>query len=332
MINLVIDNYAKEKISILSFIAVFLFCTSCESNENDKLEDRESVTMSDKLINKEEQSFKVASTIEPIEIKGSEGTVLRIPANSLVNEETGDLYDGECTLKLQEFYSLSDMLLGNLNTQTSDDKLLSSGGMVYIEVLDSNSQCLTMREETSYQLQFPKQEKTSQLDMRLFYGDLNKTEQIEWIESESNLLLTDQVWGLNDSIVGSNNMYEGTVDNFIFYGAKFGWINCDAFVNFDNEKLLSKIIVNDPSNSFHRIIDKKSMSIGVLYQERKKGSYEFTKLQKGGRYWLLSMNKDGSNYYYDLREVKLTEKVNQVNPEYSKVDLKTLRKKLESLN
>lgn len=324
-----------KKINNIGFVILIAGIVSCnvggnESAKDNKLEGNRSFTMEDALYQVSEQQFNTSS-IEQIEIKGNEGTILKIPANSLVDEKTGELYEGECTVELQEYYTLSDMLLRGLNTQTVDGQLLSSGGMVYIEILDSNEQCLVMREDRAYEIQFPKQEKTSELDMNLFYGNSNNEGQIEWEESDQSLEFSGlELAGLVDSIEIVS--YEGTVDYFIFNGTDFGWMNCDAFVNLWDKKQICKLTINDKIESYHRIIDQKTMSIGVLYQERTEKGYEFSKLQRGRDYWLLSMNTDGTDYYYDLKEIKPTEKINEVSPTYAKVDLETLKEKLSELN
>lgn len=89
----------------------------------------------------QEFSFQIS---ENTTITGAQGTVLQIPANAFVNS-VGLTVEGTVTLVLQEAYTYKDMILQNLAT-TSNDQLLETGGMLYLEAKDATGNILKLRE------------------------------------------------------------------------------------------------------------------------------------------------------------------------------------------
>ena len=71
-----------------------------------------------------------------ITVYGAEGTIIDIPARAFQNAKGIEVTDVKVSLK--EAYSFSDMLSNNLTTM-SDNKLLETGGMLFIEVHDANN-------------------------------------------------------------------------------------------------------------------------------------------------------------------------------------------------
>jgi hypothetical protein len=94
-----------------------------------------------------------------------EGTILRIMANSFLHSDTNEIANGTVKLKVTEYYTLADMLLANLSTQ-SNEQILETGGMVYIEAY-SQEQPLKLNKEIS--IEIPTKDKKK--DMQLFTGE-----------------------------------------------------------------------------------------------------------------------------------------------------------------
>jgi len=65
-------------------------------------------------------------------IKGEKGTELTIPKNTFTDAQ-GNVVTGTITVQLKEALSISDIVTGGLTT-TSNGEILSSGGMLYINV------------------------------------------------------------------------------------------------------------------------------------------------------------------------------------------------------
>lgn len=113
----------------------------------------------------QEFSFQAA---ENTIITGAKGTILQIPANCFVNSK-GISPEGTVTLVLQEAYTYKDMILQNLAT-TSNDQLLETGGMLYLEAKDAAGDILKLREGANISAQMAST--TSRLPrMQTFEGD-----------------------------------------------------------------------------------------------------------------------------------------------------------------
>lgn len=109
-----------------------------------------------------------------VTITCKEGTKLTIPAKSFVDAKTKKLVRGKINLEVTEFYKLSDMLLANLTTK-SDDNVLETGGMLYLNANKKGSK-LKLKKGKHIQVVFNNKEKE---DMQLFYGE-ELSEGVNW--------------------------------------------------------------------------------------------------------------------------------------------------------
>ncbi|GAB1855327.1 hypothetical protein MHTCC0001_01600 [Flavobacteriaceae bacterium MHTCC 0001] len=112
---------------------------------------------------KKAQSFKIAVQSDTI-ITCKEGTTLKIKANTFT-KSNGALVTGKIDLNIAEYYKLSDILLANLSTK-SDDKLLETGGMLFVEAIQGQEQ-LKVNPATPIEISFSKKKD----DMQLFSGN-----------------------------------------------------------------------------------------------------------------------------------------------------------------
>lgn len=127
---------------------------------------------------------------ENFEMTLKEGTKISIPKDAFIDVKTGKLVSGQIDLKIKEYYKLSDILLANLST-TSNDRLLETGGMLYIEA-NKNGSKLKLKPEKELQIVFNNSGKEN---MQLFEGE-KKDDNINWIlsnEVETNV--TDELIG-----------------------------------------------------------------------------------------------------------------------------------------
>ena len=76
------------------------------------------------------QKYSVNSSSEK-KIKCLQGTEISIPENVFTANGT-DVYEGELTFAVTEYYSMADILMAKLHT-LADSGILESGGMVYLE-------------------------------------------------------------------------------------------------------------------------------------------------------------------------------------------------------
>jgi hypothetical protein len=123
---------------------------------------------------KKEAQIIAVNTEEAIKITLEEGTIISIPKDAFIDEKTGVQVAGEIQLQIKEYYKLSDILLANLSTK-SDDRLLETGGMLYVEANKSGSK-LKLNPNKPLNIVFNNSGKDN---MQLFEGETNDNS-INW--------------------------------------------------------------------------------------------------------------------------------------------------------
>ena len=136
------------------------------------------------------QFFKINS-LRDTSLVGEEGTIITIPENAFTIS-----FDEPLTVKLKEYYKMSDIVFSNLTTQTTDNKIIETGGMVHLEVERENGEKLKLKEDKSVGLKFPFKEKKE--GMKLFKGVKREDDKILWEESKAELAVETQQYGLAD--------------------------------------------------------------------------------------------------------------------------------------
>jgi hypothetical protein len=128
-------------------------------------------------------------------LEGAKGTVLQIPPNSFVNQNN-EVVEGLINFALIESYSYNDMLTQNLSTK-SGGELLETGGMVYLEAKDSNSNELALKKGSIISTSMASEEALL-TGMEGFNGVQDSVGNIEWVPTgqpatsiANNLLLPE---------------------------------------------------------------------------------------------------------------------------------------------
>lgn len=138
-----------------------------------------------KQFDKPEQIFTVKSD-EDKTITCEEGTKITVNANSFVTE-TGKPVKGDIKIQLKEYYKTSDMLLANLTT-TSNDEILETGGMIYIEAFNNGEKC-ELKKGATIEIAFPTKDKKD--DMELFTGNWTSDE-LNWTAGRTQFVITKE--------------------------------------------------------------------------------------------------------------------------------------------
>ncbi len=126
------------------------------------------------LSNKKFQYFNINSSKDET-IKGAEGTEITFKANSFNVPKNSAI-----KIRLKEYYKMSDIAFSNLTTETSDGKLLETGGMIYVDALANNKK-VDLKKDTFFDIKFPFDK--NKKDMILFDGK-TKSKAIVWEESQ----------------------------------------------------------------------------------------------------------------------------------------------------
>lgn len=119
------------------------------------------------------------------EVIGAEGTRLQIAPNSFVTAD-GTTATGKVEFVLQEAYSYSSMLLQNLPTMAGD-KLLETGGMLYVEARDAAGRQLKLKEGQQIQAVMASEE-ASLPDMQTFEGEKKADGTVNWVATNQAVL------------------------------------------------------------------------------------------------------------------------------------------------
>jgi hypothetical protein len=108
---------------------------------------------------------------------GAEGTTIWVPAQALV-APTRELGSAELVeFRLQEFYSLPDILLNNLSTNSSQG-LLETGGMLHLEARTRAGELCRLRPGTELLIRMPAVRPKA--DMQLFTGVRTPRHRLDW--------------------------------------------------------------------------------------------------------------------------------------------------------
>lgn len=96
-----------------------------------------------------------------------EGTVLKIEQGTFVSSAETNPVSDDITLMIKEYYSISDIILGNLSTQ-SGGNILETGGMIFIQAFNNDNECF-IKDGKSIEISFPFDKHKK--DMMLFSGN-----------------------------------------------------------------------------------------------------------------------------------------------------------------
>jgi len=112
-----------------------------------------------------------------------EGTILKIPAGTFAIKGEPIPVMGVLEISVREYYSVSDIIFGNLTTQYGE-ALLESGGMINIEVRDNGNICSVVPGK-SYEIGFPDKNNCNKMEM--FEGIQNGRDKIVWQHPDKRL-------------------------------------------------------------------------------------------------------------------------------------------------
>ncbi|UOR04742.1 energy transducer TonB [Hymenobacter aerilatus] len=123
------------------------------------------------------------------EVRGREGTVVRIPAGALVNSR-GEPARGPVFVELKECYGLADRLLSNIVSETTDDQLMIPGGAVLVHVTGSG-QPLHLAEGHTVQVELPA---ATRATAQLYHGRGGRRQPIRWVAAGPESVVDNQIY------------------------------------------------------------------------------------------------------------------------------------------
>ncbi len=156
------------------------FATSGNSNSRVKRREvrgqfRDLEELRKEFVSKEE-GFEVSAD-EEIEIVGKQGTRIYVPKEGLLRSN-GEIVTGKVRIQLIECYNNVSFFAHQLNTTTTSDELLESGGMIRVIALQDGD-TLTNAPMQPMTVCFPKNG-TDKPGMRSFLGEENSEGGMDW--------------------------------------------------------------------------------------------------------------------------------------------------------
>jgi OmpA family len=129
---------------------------------------------------KDGQTFTInASATETMTVETAQQTRLVFPPDAF------DVpINTPISIKIKEFYRIEDIIAQNLTTQTTDGRLLVSGGMVYVEAKTRDGKTLTPKK--NYTLVMPRQMPTAMSPYEAAIPENSETQMQQFVVNGSN--------------------------------------------------------------------------------------------------------------------------------------------------
>lgn len=167
-------------IGLLSLTIAFTSCKTDPKNEQTNTEFGNIPTElidSLKSIGQDIQQNQIDPTIDNV-IKGKNGTVIYIAANSLVDEK-GTPVASKTIIELKEHYSIADYITSNLQT-VHNNEILQTQGMIYFSAKNADVATLKIDKSKPIRIEFPVKEKID--EAKIFTGKRDENGNLNWSE------------------------------------------------------------------------------------------------------------------------------------------------------
>jgi hypothetical protein len=121
------------------------------------------------------QTFLVDAAKDTV-VVGRKGTRIKFPKNCFV-DSTGKEIKGQVEITLKEFNNIRDFISNRLSTTTTDGRILSSSGMVFLDARAGNSS-LRLKDASPLTIMFPRIVDSDIAN--LFSGQAGENDEIQW--------------------------------------------------------------------------------------------------------------------------------------------------------
>jgi hypothetical protein len=287
----------KKQTHINYIISIFLVALSISCSQevsNDKSNVINYKEFDDKIQiggKKTAQLFQFRSSRDTI-ILCVEGTEIEFIFSESIKAENNSI-----NVEIKEFYELNDMLLNNLSTEM-DSGYIETGGMLHLSIRDSNNTELTA-DEVTCKIKFAGTEKKG---MQLFTG-VSQGYEVKW-NSNSGYIIA------NENDTAEIRIQAEMIRNRKYFDVfKFGWINCDRFINIEQKENLT---IKSSQKDLHNIsvfVVLKSFSSILMSSFDKKKEVNFIGLPKNEIVTVIFLARKKDVLYYNIIDHKLNGEV-----------------------
>jgi hypothetical protein len=309
-------------------VCLILFACNSENkveNEQQTKEntDKDTVSILTAFISKQElsiQTFEI-NTSKQQTIQGKQGTVIYFPMDCFGKMQ------GKVKIELIECYSIQDMLLNGLSTETTDGNLLETDGMIYLNALNEKGDTLKIK-QGKVKVKMPtKQEKHGikyfegvENNNTIIWNLSNEKLKVEYsitsintTESKSNPQVTNpQVTNPeNDTIrqaqhktgqsqiVIDKKIKNENLVNYVFSISKMGWQNCDRFIEGETKQLTVNVPKESTGASYYLVL--KNYNSSALPRQTTDGKLSFI-IPINEPYTIVALSSKGEDIYFNMMD------------------------------
>jgi hypothetical protein len=282
----------KNKSLLITVSLISLF--SCNTKNSKKITDGNSSI--NNIIKQEQISLAKEFSLKPQifyidptksnEIRGENGSVIIFPNHSF------DRTIGKLKVELIECYSVIDMLLNNLTTETEENKILETFGMINLQVTSTNGDTIK-KIDNKILIKIPASNKVkskvnifsgkenngfkkwelTNTQITLINNSIKKDAPYNDIIENTEVIIFEGDQDDYDSIYGKQNKrilpkktkiskendikIKGIKDeNLIYYSfqtSNFGWINVDSFLEKDTKEIKINVNKSDVNSKYQLV-------------------------------------------------------------------------------
>jgi hypothetical protein len=223
-------------------------------------------------------------------INGNQGTIVTFPAQCFGKVQ------GLVKIELIECYSIQEMILNGLSTQTTDGKLLESDGMIYLNALNEKGDTLEIM-QGKVKVQMPTKQRKENIQIfegintssgitwdltneKLKIGEIsniikqnqNNGPQIEVEDPEHNFTIQPKT-GQSQIVIDKQIKNEFLV-NYVFNITEMGWINCDRYIEGETQDLFVSVGKEQENVSIYLVLDKRNSNVMPRNPKAVNGKFE----------------------------------------------------------
>lgn len=301
---------------VIFAVCINLVLFSCDSETNHE-STQQTIIETEKDISSVLSSFypKRRESIQIFEIniskrqivKGIHGTIVSFPMNCF------GVTHGKVKIELIECYSIQEMLLNGISTETTDGKLLESDGMIYLNAFNEKGDKLLIKNGKVNILMPTKKRKE---DIQIFEGvensnkiiwnlsdvKINQNSQKKNHKKEDNIeyvACCDDSIMSNKSIVINKQIKNENLVNYVFSISKMGWQNCDRFIEGETKQLIVNVPKESTGASYYLVL--KNYNSSALPKQTTDGKLSFI-IPKNEPFTIVAISSKGEDIYFNMMD------------------------------
>jgi hypothetical protein len=309
-------NYLYKSIFVFVVSLVLFSCNSKNEAKNEQQTtgeaEKDKATVLTAYNSKKGQNIQTfeINTSKQQTVKGKQGTVVTFPAQCFGKVQ------GTAKIELIECYSVQEMLLNGLSTQTTDGKLLESDGMIYLNALNEKGDTLKIK-QGKVKVQMPTKQRKA--DIQIFDG-VKLANTVRWNLSDKNLIThtesqkleiqvptaldttqnyqTESKTGQSQIVIDKQIKNENLV-NYVFCISKMGWQNCDRFIEGETKQLIVNVPKESTGASYYLVL--KNYNSSALPKQTTDGKLSFI-IPINEPFTIVALSSKGEDIYFNMMD------------------------------